>query len=76
MLDGRFKRRQNATEKCAELAYSLNLTIFAVARGGECLGDGQSNDTWSMHGTSDNCQPDGEGGRKPAAMEVYEITAG
>jgi len=74
LLDGRFKRRQNATAKCAALAYSLNFTIFAVARGGECLGDGQSNDTVGMHGPSDNCQPDGEGGRFPAAMEVYEIT--
>jgi len=75
LLDGRFKRRQNATAKCAEVAYSLNFTIFAVARGGECLGDGQSNDTFSMYGLSDNCQADGEGGRRPPAMEVYEITA-
>ena len=76
LLDGRFQRRENATEKCAELANSLNFTMFAVARGGECLGDGQSNDTFAMHGPSDNCRADGEGGRRPNAMEVYEITAG
>ena len=76
LLDGKYVKRENATAKCAELAHSLNFTIFAVARGGECLGDGQSNDTFGMHGPSDNCGADGEGGRRPAAMEVYEITAG
>ena len=76
VLDGKFWKRENATAKCAEVAHSLNFTIFAVARGGECLGDGLGNDTFNMYGPSDNCGADGEGGRRPGAMEVYEITVG
>ena len=77
VLDGKFKRRENAVEKCAEAARNFEFEIFAVARGGECLaGGGSLNGTFEMYGPSDNCQADGEGGRRPAAMEVYEIVVG
>jgi len=73
LLDGKHWQRENAIEKCAEVAHSLNYTIFAVSRGGKCLGDDEMN--FFMHGTSDNCEGDGKGARRPPAMDVYEITA-
>jgi len=77
LLDGGFRRRENATEKCAELAYSLNFTIFAVSRGGECLGSENASMTWDfyMYGEEENCL-NGKGGVKPRSMDVYYIEAG
>ena len=77
MLDGNFRRRENATEKCAELAYSLNFTVFAVSRGGECLGSEMPEQGWEyyMYGEEENCV-DGKGGKRPRSMDVYYIEAG
>ena len=65
LLDGKFRKRENATEKCAALANSLNFTVFAVSRGGECLGSANASINWDfwMYGEEENCV-DGKGGVK------------
>jgi len=77
LLDGKFRRRENATEKCAELAYSLNFTIFAISRGGECLASANASINWDfwMYGEEENCE-NGKGGKRPRSMDVYYIEAG
>ena len=76
-MDGKFRRRENATEKCAELAYSLNFTIFAISRGGECLASANASINWDfwMYGEEENCE-NGKGGKRPRSMDVYYIEAG
>jgi len=74
LLDGKFRKRENATEKCAALAHSLNFTVFAISRGGECLGSANASINWDfwMYGEEENCV-DGKGGVKPRSMDVYYI---
>ena len=75
MLDGKFRRRTDAIEKCAELANSLNLAIFAVSRGGECLGLSSTNANFKKYGEGSNCK-EGKGGNKPRSMDVYALETG
>ena len=75
LLDGKFRKRTNAIEKCAELASSLNLTIFAVSRGGECLGSSSTNENFKKYGEGRKCK-EGKGGNKPRSMDVYALETG
>ena len=75
LLDGKFRKRTDAIEKCAELANSLNLAIFAVSRGGECLGSSSTNANFEKYGEGSNCK-EGKGGNKPRSMDVYALETG
>ena len=75
LLDGKYRRRKNAIEKCAELAYSLNFTVFAISRGGECLSSESANETYFLYGNSSNCGANGKGGLKPRTMMVLHADA-
>ena len=70
-LDGHYKRRERAFQKCFELAKSLNHKIFAVQDGGQCFISSESEDSYKTYGTSTECLSDGEGG--PLANDVYQI---
>ena len=70
-LDGHYKRRELAFQKCFELAKSLNHKIFAVQDGGQCFISSESEDSYKTYGPSIECLSDGEGG--PLANDVYQI---
>ncbi|XP_066297373.1 uncharacterized protein [Branchiostoma lanceolatum] len=71
-LDGKYGERQNAIDKCYQVALSRGFTVFAVQHSGQCFGSADAN-TYNKHGPSTGCAADGEGGR--SANEVYQITA-
>ena len=70
-LDGHYKRRERAFQKCFELAKSLNHKIFAVQDGGQCFASKNAKAEALKYGESPNCKDDGKGG--PLASAVYEI---
>ena len=74
-MDGKFRKRTDAIEKCAELANSLNLAIFAVSKGGECLGSSSANANFKKYGEGRKCK-EGKGGNKPRSMDVYALETG
>ena len=70
-LDGHYKTRERAFQKCFELTKSLGHKIFAIQDGGQCFISTQHNDSYKTYGRSDECLSDGEGG--PMANHVYKI---
>ncbi|XP_035661568.1 uncharacterized protein LOC118405866 [Branchiostoma floridae] len=72
-LDGNFAFRENAIEKCYQVARSRGATVFALQSGGECFGSADGHSTYNMYGPSTLCAEDGKGGSW--ANEVYQITA-
>eukprot|EP00058_Branchiostoma_floridae_P013160 XP_002598648.1 hypothetical protein BRAFLDRAFT_67046 [Branchiostoma floridae] len=71
-LDGNFAFRENAIEKCYQVARSRGATVFALQSGGECFGSADGHSTYNMYGPSTLCAEDGKGGSW--ANEVYQIT--
>ncbi|XP_066296177.1 uncharacterized protein [Branchiostoma lanceolatum] len=71
-LDGNYRRRQNPTKKCYQVALSRGFTVFAVQNGGWCAGSADGVNTYDKYGPSTACNKDGEGWGK--ANEVYQIT--
>ncbi|XP_035674439.1 uncharacterized protein LOC118414482 isoform X3 [Branchiostoma floridae] len=73
-LDGTYTARENAIEKCYQVAKSRGFFIFAVQNGGQCFGSGSTNAlvSYRRYGPSASCKKDGEGGSW--ANEVYLIT--
>ncbi|XP_078603388.1 uncharacterized protein LOC144877354 [Branchiostoma floridae x Branchiostoma japonicum] len=71
-LDGdHYKLRENAVEKCYQVALSRGFPVFALQNGGECFGSADGLNTYNKHGNSAACAADGEGGLW--ANEVYKI---
>ncbi|XP_035695746.1 uncharacterized protein LOC118429374 [Branchiostoma floridae] len=73
-LDGFYKARANAIEKCYQVARSRGFTVFAVQDGGWCAGSANALNTYRKYGPSRTCAADGEGG--PWGNAVYKITGG
>ncbi|KAI8500095.1 hypothetical protein Bbelb_224120 [Branchiostoma belcheri] len=71
-LDGPYQSRQDAIQKCYQVAQSRGFTVFAVQNGGQCFGSANAFNTYNRYGPSTACAADGEGG--PWANEVYQIT--
>ncbi|XP_078573092.1 polycystin-1-like protein 2 [Branchiostoma floridae x Branchiostoma japonicum] len=67
-LDGHYSARENAIEKCYQVALSQGMTLFAVQDGGWCFG---TDFLAGNYGPNPNCAPDGEGG--PSASQFYGI---
>ncbi|XP_077978165.1 uncharacterized protein LOC144433688 [Glandiceps talaboti] len=70
-LDGAYKRRQDAINKCANAASRCGFNIFAVQHGGWCASSADALDTYDKYGPSGSCMNDGEGG--PWANHVYVL---
>ncbi|XP_047129194.1 uncharacterized protein LOC100207237 isoform X3 [Hydra vulgaris] len=69
ILDGFYKNRAEAIEKCYTAAKQLNFEYFAVQDGGWCAaGNGVA---YKKYGDSCDCKGDGKGG--PWANDVYKI---
>ena len=71
LLDGSYMQRAAAIRRCAKVAYDLQLDIFAVQNGGQCLGGPNANLNYNKYGSSAQCQENGRGG--PWANQVYRI---
>ena len=74
MLDGRYRDRSYAIQKCYQLALSYGFRVFAIQDGGQCFSSETAHQTYDKYGTSTECLPDGEGG--PMANQVYKIKIG
>jgi len=74
LLDGNYKDRENALEKCGQAAESLGYTVFAVQNGGYCSAAADAESTYKKYGESSGCEDDGEGGGW--ANHVYKIVPG
>ena len=71
ILDGHYKRRETAVQKCFKASLSKGYKVFAVQDGGQCFGSNTDTVTYNKYGTSSDCLSDGEGG--PWANAVYKI---
>lgn len=69
MLDGDYKLRADAIEKCALAAIKLRYAVFAIHDGGSCLASDTVHPTFNKFGISQDCKSDGKGG--PGATHVY-----
>ncbi|CAH1256932.1 Hypp1756 [Branchiostoma lanceolatum] len=71
-LDGFFKNRDNAIDKCYQVALANDFPMFAVQNGGKCSGSADGLSTYNRYGPATTCAADGKGGRW--VNEVYLIT--
>lgn len=71
LLDGSYMQRAAAIRRCAKAAYDLQLNVFAVQNGGQCMGGIGTHLNYNRYGKSTQCQENGRGG--PWANQVYEI---
>ena len=71
ILDGLYKLRSNAIEKCYQLVKKLGFSVFALQDGGQCFGSDKTKKTFNKYGLSLDCLGDGKGG--PMANQVYAI---
>lgn len=71
LMDGHGDSRANALMKCAEAAWDLDLKVFALQNGGECLGEQDGERKYMRNGMSNLCHGDGLGG--PYSNEVYRF---
>ena len=71
VLDGDYKLRADAIEKCALVALKIGYIVFAIHDGGSCLASGSVYPTFNKFGISRDCQSDGKG--SSGAHHVYVI---
>ena len=71
VLDGDYKLRTDAVEKCALAAMKREYEAFAVQDGGLCLVSDTLRPSFNTFGISHGCASDGKGG--PSANHVYII---
>ncbi|XP_019646607.1 PREDICTED: uncharacterized protein LOC109487084 isoform X2 [Branchiostoma belcheri] len=71
-LDGQYRERENAIEKCFQVAVSRGFPVFSVQHGGQCFGSADGLSTYMKHGPSSDCAADGKGAAW--ANQVYQIT--
>ena len=69
VLDGDYKLRTDAIEKCALEAMKRRYAVFAIHDGGSCLGSTIVPPTFNKFGISQDCKSDGKGG--PGSTNVY-----
>ena len=74
VLDGNYRVRQNAVEKCAIVARKRGFRMFAIQDHGQCLSSATAGETFDKYGKSDKCSEDGKGG--PWANNVYAFRGG
>ena len=74
VLDGNYRVRQNAVEKCAIVARKKGFRMFAIQDHGRCLSSATAGETFDKYGKSDKCSEDGKGG--PWANNVYAFRGG
>ncbi|PFX26527.1 Uncharacterized protein CXorf38-like [Stylophora pistillata] len=73
ILDGSYKVRLEAINKCYQAAKKRGFQVFAVQDGGWCATSASAAKTFTKYGKSSACKSDGKGG--PWANQVYYIKA-
>ena len=71
VLDGDYKLRTDAIEKCALAAMIKQYVVFAIYNGGSCLVSSSVFPTFNKLGISKDCKSDGKGA--PGAHHVYVV---
>ena len=71
ILNGDYRSRSDAIEKCYEVALSREYIVFALQNGGWCVGSADAESTYKKYGPSSDCVHRGKGGF--GANEVYKI---
>jgi len=71
ILDGSYRARRDAINKCYKAAKKRGFKVFALQHGGWCASSATAEKTFDKYGISSNCGKDGEGG--PWANQVYYI---
>ena len=71
ILDGPYKSRKIAIEKCAVAARRKGFHMFALQDGGWCAASATAENSFDKYGKSNDCKDDGEGG--PWANNVYVL---
>ena len=71
-LDGEYKKRKNAIEKCLQAAVAKGFKWFGVQDGGQCFSSKDAGTRYTKYGKADNCK-DGKGGAW--ANNVYLINS-
>ena len=69
VLDGNYKLRTDAIEKCALAALKTRNAVFALQDGGKCLVSNTWDLTFNKHGISQDCKSNGKGAS--GASHVY-----
>ena len=72
LLDGNYKSRKNAVQKCLLVGRGRGYAVVGIQDGGMCVGSTLR--AFSKYGISHDCKSDGKGG--PWASEVHEIIGG
>ena len=73
VLDGDYKLRTDAIEKCALAAMKKRYAVFAIQDGGSCFVSSSVDPTFNKYGISQDCKSDGKGAS--GASHVY-LTSG
>ena len=71
VLDGDYKQRTDAIEKCALAAIKKRYAVFVIHDGGLCLVRGAGYHSFNKFGISQDCKSDGKGAAR--AHHVYVI---
>ena len=71
ILDGAYRARRDAINKCYKAAKKRGYKVFALQHGGWCASSASAEKTFDKYGNSPHCGKDGEGG--PWANQVYYI---
>ncbi|XP_077866013.1 uncharacterized protein LOC144353309 [Saccoglossus kowalevskii] len=70
-LDGYYLTREDALNKCANVASRRGFDVFGVQNNGWCASSENAGITYDKYGPSSACKNEGEGG--PFANEIYAI---
>ena len=71
LLDGNYKSRKNAMEKCVLVGRGREYDVVGIQDGGMCVGSAKVRD-FNKYGISRDCRSDGKGG--PWASEVHVLS--
>ena len=71
-LDGHYKSRTNAIEKCFQAALANDWEIFALQDGGQCFGSSNPSRNYKKHGKANTGCSSGKGGA--LLNQVYLIS--
>ena len=71
-LDGHYKSRTNAIEKCFQAALANDWEIFALQDGGQCFGSSNPSHKYKKHGKANTGCSSGKGGA--LQNQVYLIS--
>ena len=61
LLDGDYKQRENAIQKCALVSQKRGYKVFAIQDGGKCMSSSSAHKTFNRAGRPTQCKREGRG---------------